>query len=397
MIHSDIFDEYVKTMEEKGLITKTAESMEREEKYKNKEYLANIEGLYGIKIDTNDSDKDLIDQAHPDYVIPTMSYDKVNSLIENIWQRNDIMKGLVNKPVTGGEFRHIYAQSLLDDLIKIGYDAENENNDEIRALADSCSERLVKGFEKEAQWAALLKWSPKIILGLASIVGFDLIKDRTAGLVSNGIVPDIDRALENLTKLHELAYPDGKQEASKWIAALSGYKKLTGRALEIMSRPSTHPEDVNSPEGINWALEHANNIEGNQEEIKYVHDYIKASKNLLTHIPAAVERIKSIQVQKEHSSWGEWVDNIKSLWHAATGDVATDSALSLEALGTSISNTIKVYVETIPEAKAKAEEHKESLSDTLSNFTSSLSNAVSGKPQATDEKASEKVKSILGL
>ena len=395
MEHSDIFEEYAQLMADKGLISKTAAAEEREEKYSDKEWRENIEALYGVKNELNDSKDNIIDQAHPDYVIPTMSYDKLNSLVENIWQRNDIMKGIVNKPVTGGEFRHIYAQGLLDDLIKIGFDAENSGDDEIRALADSCSEKIVKGFEKEAQWLSFLA-NPKTVLTVASIlgsiVGFDIVKDRTMGLVSGGIQPDIDRTLERLAKLEEVAFPDGKQEASKWISVLTGYKKLSDHALSIMSRPSHAPDDISTPAGLNAVLENQSKLNGTQEEIKYVHEYIKASQNLASHIPVAVDRIKSIQVQKEHSSLGDWFDDVKQWVGAAVGNISSDTALALEALGKSINNTIKAYVDVMPEAKQAAVEHKESIADTLSNFGSSLSGAIS----SSDQKASDKLKGLLG-
>ena len=382
MRHSDVFEEYVKISEQKGLIKKAEVFEDDEEKYKDKEWKANLEALYGIKIDYNESKDNLINQAHPETMIAAESYDKTNGLVPNNFEHQDIVRHTLENPPIGMLNPKKYADELLTDLIKIGFEAENYNEDEIRILADSCAERLVNdGFEKQAQWLAALKWTPKILLGIASIVGFDVLKDRTMGLVSNGIQPDIERAVEKLTKLQEVALPEGKQEASKWLSVLSSYKAISEKAIAIMSKPSMIPGDIKTMEGLIWALEHAPKVQGTQEELDYVHNYIKVSSNLLSHIPVAVEKIKGLSVQKENSGWGEFVNNVKSLWETARGNEATDAGLALEALETSIKNTIKAYVDAIPDAKQATIENK----GILENLQSQIAGLTSSAPEKGGE------------
>lgn len=391
MQHSDIFAEYNRISEEKGLIKK-AESMSEEEKYSDKEWRENIEALYGVKIKVNDSDKDVIEQAHPNKVIVAPAYDKVNGLMENIWERHDIMIGITNKPMKGTESRFIYAEDLLRDLIKIGFEAENNGEEDIRKLADSCSERVVKGIEKKAQfWGIITKFAPKVLMGLAAIVGFSKLKDRTMGLVANGIKPDTDRALESLHKFAEVANPDGKQLATQWITAITYYKTLSDKALSILSRTHDIPGDVKTEEGMIWAIDHAPKIEANKEELAYVDKYMRVSRGLISRIPAAAERFKNMAVNKENSTWGELANDIKSLFEVGSGNEGTDAGLALEALSKSIESTVRAYIETVPEAKQAVSDTNDALKG-LQESIEKMNPFSSG----SDDKAKERIHSILG-
>jgi len=147
-MRNEVFNNYVKIALEKGLIKK---SEEKEPANTNKDYAETVKALYGLDIKLNDSDKDIIEQAHPEKVIIAPSYDRVNGLVENVRERQDIMVGIVNKRPNGNLTMHRYAEcykDLLNELVALGFRMQNEGKNDLMKLADSCSVKLNEKVEK---------------------------------------------------------------------------------------------------------------------------------------------------------------------------------------------------------------------------------------------------------
>ena len=139
----EVFENYIKISKESGFISdddmvKTVEAMTQEDKYRNKEWKDSIQMLYNL--DINKDKEDIIDRAHPKPVIIAPSYDKLNGLVENLKERNNVMVGIALKPNNGLLTNHKYAStkdSLLKNLIKIDYEFDNKDIDDVRKMADS--------------------------------------------------------------------------------------------------------------------------------------------------------------------------------------------------------------------------------------------------------------------
>jgi len=132
---NEVFNNYVKIALEQGLISEGQDVPES----KNKDYADTIKTLYGLDIPLNDSDKDILDQAHPNPVVIAPAYDRVNGLVENLRERQDIMAGIALK--------HRYANAyrdLVNELVALGFRMDNADHKELRVLADTCSHRLTK-------------------------------------------------------------------------------------------------------------------------------------------------------------------------------------------------------------------------------------------------------------
>ena len=149
--NSDMFDAYAKLAEETGLI-KTAK--EDHKKYRDSvsarcgsDDISTIEALYGLKIESPiEYENCIMEYAHPNAVVISDSYDKINGLVENnIERHNIIVNKIMSKAPSGSLILHKDAvRNLKMQLIRIGNDMDNADEEEIRVLADDCLEELNK-------------------------------------------------------------------------------------------------------------------------------------------------------------------------------------------------------------------------------------------------------------
>jgi len=188
MRRSEIFDSFVKIAEEKGMLSKDYhDSKKKLEKTGRADSLdiSAIEALYGVKPDAPkdmEYKKNIMEDAHPNSVVISPSYDKLNGLVENNNERQNILLHIVQKTPDGLLTQRKYAEKeLLLALVRIGNDLDNRNQDELRLLADSCLEEVhgKVGFKKEA-----FVW---IVVGIAAALG---------ALYAHQHLPDTDKGLK---------------------------------------------------------------------------------------------------------------------------------------------------------------------------------------------------------
>ena len=144
MRHSDIFDGFIKIAEERGLVS-LSEKEESSHKHDFDE-IKSIEELYDIKFDSPDDMKyenNISELAHKDSLVISPAYDKLNGLVENINERQNIMLNIVNKDPNGQLTNHKYAENQLTlALVRIASSLDAHDEDELRALGDSCLENI---------------------------------------------------------------------------------------------------------------------------------------------------------------------------------------------------------------------------------------------------------------
>lgn len=182
---SDIFDAYAKLALQRGLIK---ESKDKDlESYKNdvapragSDDIKTIESLYGVKPEGQKYKNNIMEIAHPNKVILTPAYDKINALIENNIERQKIMINITQKPVNGHLTNHKYATSdLMMSLTKISNNMD-EKAPELKALADVCLEQLNK---KAFDWSDITD----VFKGKGSDA-VDVIEGAGVGTIAGGIV-----------------------------------------------------------------------------------------------------------------------------------------------------------------------------------------------------------------
>jgi hypothetical protein len=157
MSNSDILNNFIKIAQEKGLISdkapeKTKQILEKTHRADSLS-VADIEKLYGIKPDMakdNKYSRNIVEDAHPESYVALTSHDKLNGLVENINQRQDIILHILNKTPNGHLTQHKYAEKdFILSLVRIGNDLDNQDKDKLRVLADTCLMQVSKPMKKE--------------------------------------------------------------------------------------------------------------------------------------------------------------------------------------------------------------------------------------------------------
>jgi hypothetical protein len=202
MRRSEIFESFVKIAEEKGLISKgTPEENKADlERTHRADSLSidDIAHLYGVKPDAPADAKykrNIIEVAHPEPVVIAPSYDKLNALVENDQERQNILLHIVNKTNDGSIAQRKYAQrELVLSLVRLGNDMDNRGQDDLCALADVCLRQSSSGaIKKQAQWQI-------IIPTLAMLAGGFYAKQHLP-FHSDGFDIDYQKAVKELDDL----------------------------------------------------------------------------------------------------------------------------------------------------------------------------------------------------
>lgn len=153
---SEVFDNYAKIALAKGIIKKGEDEAATQSKTHNPRFdsktVKEIANLYNLKIDRPESmeyKRNIIEDAHPESVVLFQSHDKINSLIENVNERQNIIINIMRKMPNGNLLQKKYAMSeLAMSLIRVAMEMDNKNKEELRVLADTCARQLKKqGFD----------------------------------------------------------------------------------------------------------------------------------------------------------------------------------------------------------------------------------------------------------
>lgn len=203
MKHSEIFENFIKIATEKGLVSKDApeKAIKKLETTHRHDALSadDIEKLYQVKIDRPkemEYENNISDDAHPDTLVISPSYDKINGLVENINERQNILLNIINKTPDGHLTYHKYAnQQLLLNLVRLGNELDNKNNYELMSLNDVCLNQIHKESIKKQAFAPALLIIP-VLLGA-------LYAQQHLGFVNEGFKINHDKLISEINDLIE--------------------------------------------------------------------------------------------------------------------------------------------------------------------------------------------------
>jgi len=164
MKRSEIFDNFVKIAQEKGLISKAEEPEHTEKSFSETNprhdslSIEQIGKLYNTKAPTPkemEYKKNIMEIAHPEPVVISPSYDKLNGLVENNIEGQNIRLRIVMKEPDGHLINRKYAeQNLILSLVSIANELDNQNQEELCKLADACLEQAAKKKIEKRGWVA---------------------------------------------------------------------------------------------------------------------------------------------------------------------------------------------------------------------------------------------------
>lgn len=301
-MRSEIFDNYVTIARERGLISEAEETARV-----GSDDISTIELLYGVKPNGKD-EKSIIEQAHPEPVIIAPSYDRLNGLVENEQERQNIIISIINKAPRAKLTQHRYAETkeLVEELIRIGFVMDNKNETELMALADSCTENLL---HKQA----ILPLLAAIAGGLTLIGTYN-----NFAYLSQGVGNDCDNAMEAISKFTQ-EVPEIANQLSELNEGIRYVKRLYDQAMRVASNFKAVKHD--NP--VQGAVE-INNSTGGQTAFQLLEQYKRAATVLADRIMKIyVPIIQATEPAQDRSSSSIWT-GLSSAWHALVGSAKND-------------------------------------------------------------------------
>jgi predicted RecB family endonuclease len=381
---SDIFDSFVKIAQEKGIISNDSSDSKKElEKNHRADSLdiSAIEALYGTKAKAPkgmEYESNIMEVAHPNSVVVSPSYDKLNGLVENEMERQNINLHIVYKTPDGLQTNRKYAEKeLILSLVRVANDLDNQGKEELRSLADMCLlQASNKKLQKTAAGPALL------VAGVAALIGGVYLKNHMR-FVSDGLEKDHQKLMAEIDDMLE-----SNQSTQTLLGAGQTYKPtfinlmqtikghLTGYfnlfkqqvepALEQLEKPGTAQELVEAAK---------------QPGVANVADIVKAFQVATGNLLPAIQKItknfadegyKSRQIE-EKGKLTSLVDATQVL-HGGKGLIADDFDDVRHALETyviDIQNVAKVLNNAQSMEKQVLSELQQAASSTREMFSGS--------------------------
>lgn len=349
MSNHTVSDEFVKIAMEKGLI-KSAEETKELKKYKNDSHprvgsdtKEIIESLYGVKPNKDKSmeyEYNIVEDAHPNQVVLTNSYDKLNSLIENVNERNQILINITRRPPTGNHTQKRYAETELTlALVRVANDMDNHDKDELRLLADTCLAQLTE-IKKTAIGPLAIVAIGAAVLGAVYL--YNHINDPDKGLLGNvnNVIQQIDDLIGE-DWFHQTFYATLKPE---FLTNLKKFRIDLGHLKEEIERFSTIENQVHSLKTYD-EIAHTAETSGTAI-IQKAEEFRNFLKNMAPEIEEAIHLFQQSNVRdlaiKDETWFSGLVSKIEPIFHGGWGlfsDRFDDIKQALAPLNASMKET----------------------------------------------------------
>lgn len=412
MTRSEIFDSYVKSMEEQGF---TKKSYPNNDEYKKKLEknngradsmdLSDIEILYGVKPNGKDDETPIDQKAHPKTVVISPSYDLMNGVVENLQERQNIMVDIALKPADGNinNKRYIIAKTnLLNNLVRIGFLMDSINDNKLTVLADSCSETLIKeagfmdwvsdlgnaglgtgigvgaGFGLAALFGGPIGWAIAAVPIAMAI--FNNIKP-----LSQGILNDTKNALVQLKEAQgtvpkaEVAINEGTQLLINFLPYAEQYMHTeipegdhSSLDLKDVAAVSRNPEDV--------------------KNIQFTNEFITKCKQVKSQLSKIIATLKLGENDRDETNLPKGLDYAAGLVNLYWTPAVKDAYKSLETLDGTLENVISKAAEAHLEAHSTVSE----IADQAKSLAGKLKNKVMPNKTESDNDPFESFKQLSG-
>jgi hypothetical protein len=320
---------------------------------KNKRYdshtLEDIGLLYGVKLEGNETP--IADRAHPETAVACPAYDAMNGVVENLYERQAIMKYVADKMPNGNltQRRYVAAYNeLMNSLIRTGFRMDDDGKVTLMKLSDSCAARLNKTAELKKEAILPLTIGLLIAGGVAAALGISAIINRTSN-IAQGVSNDCTTTLKELEDLQ------GQPGIAEIAQDLNTLKNKADEFASLDKIPATNAQQV-----VDIAKNHPPQLKTGEEYVYLLHAAAKK-------IPGWIAEVKANAVAvKGQSKLPDWMAKVEEFGREALSitDDATDVVNALEGLQKSV-NTAIGGVQVI---MAKAKEYAPPLEQMLAEY-----------------------------
>ena len=296
MRKSEIFESFIKIAQEKGMISEDAPDKAKKKLEENPRGdsldISAIEALYGVKPDLPkdmDYKRNIMEDAHPNSVVISPSYDKLNGLVENNIERQNIILHIVNKTPDGLQTQRKYAeQELILSLVRVANDLDNRNIEELRVLADTCLLQVSPQQLKKEAVGPLA-----VVGGIAAILG-GLYLQQHLPMVNEGFEANHKKLLSEIDDLinSSSSWGVGYDYKSTFIKTVQDFKNKLESFYQLYKNNETVFAELEKPQTAKDLIDKANSGEGNQ--VMEAYNQMKSMfNNILPYL---------MNIQKEFSS-----------------------------------------------------------------------------------------------
>lgn len=291
MRKSDVFDSFVKIALEKGLISEDAPEKAKKKLESNPRAdsldISAIEALYGVKPDAPKAmqyKRNIIENAHPESVIISPSYDKLHGLVENENERQDISINIINRMPDGNVTQHKYAEhDLLMTLVRVGNELDNQNKHELRALSDVCLEKISSATTIKKR--ALI---PAIALAAGAAIGALWLQQHMP-FISEGFTKDYEKLTAEVDDIlnqgasWQNAVGAGVDYTPAFIAIVKDLKAKLVAYNDVFKRVTPYIMNFKKPQGAEELLKVSQEA-ASQNVFKAQQIFTKATADFITYL-----------------------------------------------------------------------------------------------------------------
>jgi hypothetical protein len=322
----EIFDEYVKIAEKMGLINPNSYITAEEEAKKKKDSAKKDMDLaaalfYGIKPNGKEDDISLLEKAHPGVAVVSPAEDRMNGIVENDQQRQNIMMQIAMRPTNGKYQQKAFVtahENLAKSLTKASIALQREQYQDLSKFAIDCNERL----EKEAL-------GPLVVPGLI-IGGVVLAVGAIAAInyTSNTAVNVATNAAQTQKELEDLR---GKLSNDRLDSIIDDLDVLREQAAKFSNLPTIK---AISKEDIPIIKEKF------AKELKMAATYRNVLEQFSKNIPLYISQLKNTETKTQDDDSWDWWEKVRQVVRLVTPDDIGDAVNAFEGLEKAITKAI---------------------------------------------------------
>jgi hypothetical protein len=329
MDRRDFFDNFVKFAEEnKQLAEKAKKTLEKTQRADSLD-IKLIESLYNTQ---NDQFKELIDSSHKDSAVLFQSYDRLNGLIENNQERQNIILNILNKAPTGQLFTPKYAKDqLILSLVRLGNALDVNHQEDLRNLTDTCLMQLTNETLNKKAAAPL---AAGLAVGVSSLLGALYVQQHmdfiNEGFQTNHnkLIAEIDDLLNSSSQ-----WGVGYTYTAHFIKIVRDFKNKLLNFYQIYLQILPLIVDLETPRTATELLQKADTSEA---AVKAYRALNVASQNMSRYIQTIETNFSSESYKARQIEDKGWLTSLLSktqVLHGGKGLIADDFDDVVRAIG----------------------------------------------------------------
>ena len=303
---SDIWDEFEKMAVLQGLISVADEDTQPTPKTRDSLSDDAVRLLYNIEPDL-EKKKSIIEIAHPETAVVGRAYDAMNSIVENEHQRHDMMTYIALKMPNGNltQRRYVAAKKdLLDSLIRSAFTLDNQDEEGLMSLADSCAQRLSEDHITKEAWIPLAIGAAKAV----ALLGLGYYFTTTLAPPAENVYQNAQKVITACDELEgRLNVTPIKQDMSYLMNLAKQVDAIKGQLTPIHSVQEAITEAQKESEAAGAEIAH-----------KLIGQYNKVLESIKLAIPGWVQKIKTMTRSIDTEERGEFMAKIHALTSSFT-------------------------------------------------------------------------------